>query len=128
MLTNEATHTKKIIFHPKLLPAIVIADPELTIGMPPFITVGTGMDALAHCLEAYSAAGYHPMADGVALEGMRLVFENLPQGRRQRQGHHRPRQHDGCSRRWAPPLSRRGSARSIRCRIRSARSTIPITA
>ncbi len=78
VLTNEATHTKKIIFHPKLLPAIVIADPELTIGMPPFITVGTGMDALAHCLEAYSAAGYHPMADGVALEGMRLVFENLP--------------------------------------------------
>jgi alcohol dehydrogenase class IV len=78
VLTNEATHTKKIIFHPKLLPAIVIADPELTTGMPPFITVGTGMDALAHCLEAYSAAGYHPMADGVALEGMRLVFENLP--------------------------------------------------
>ncbi len=78
VLTNEATRTKKIIFHPKLLPAIVIADPELTTGMPPFITVGTGMDALAHCLEAYSAAGYHPMADGVALEGMRLVFENLP--------------------------------------------------
>jgi len=78
VLTNEATHTKKIIFHPKLLPAIVIADPELTTGMPAFITVGTGMDALAHCLEAYSAAGYHPMADGVALEGMRLVFENLP--------------------------------------------------
>jgi alcohol dehydrogenase class IV len=78
VLTNEATHAKKIIFHPKLLPAIVIADPELTTGMPPFITVGTGMDALAHCLEAYSAAGYHPMADGVALEGMRLVFENLP--------------------------------------------------
>ena len=78
VLTNEATHTKKIIFHPKLLPAIVIADPELTIGMPPFITVGTGMDALAHCLEAYCAPGYHPMADGIALEGMRLVFENLP--------------------------------------------------
>jgi alcohol dehydrogenase class IV len=78
VLTNEATHTKKIIFHPKLLPAIVIADPELTVGMPSFITVGTGMDALAHCLEAYSAPGYHPMADGIALEGMRLVFENLP--------------------------------------------------
>jgi len=78
VLTNEATHTKKIIFHPKLLPAIVIADPELTLGMPSFITVGTGMDALAHCLEAYSAPGYHPMADGIALEGMRLVFENLP--------------------------------------------------
>jgi alcohol dehydrogenase class IV len=78
VLTNEVTHTKKIIFHPKLLPAIVIADPELTVGMPPFITVGTGMDALAHCLEAYCATGYHPMADGIALEGMRLVFENLP--------------------------------------------------
>ena len=61
-----------------MLPAVVIADPELTVGMPPFITAGTGMDALAHCLEAYCAPGYHPMADGIALEGMRLVFENLP--------------------------------------------------
>jgi len=78
VLTHEESHTKKIIFHPKLLPAIVIADPELTVGMPGFITVGTGMDALAHCLEAYCAPGYHPMADGIALEGMRLVFENLP--------------------------------------------------
>ena len=78
VITNEATHTKKIIFHPKLLPAIVIADPELTTGMPPFITVGTGMDALAHCLEAYCAPGYHPMADGIAIEGIRLVLENLP--------------------------------------------------
>jgi alcohol dehydrogenase class IV len=78
VLTDEKTHTKKIIFHPKLLPAIVIADPELTTGMPPFITVGTGMDALAHCLEAYCAPGYHPMADGIALEGIRLVLENLP--------------------------------------------------
>ena len=78
VITNEATHTKKVIFHPKLLPAIVIADPELTVGMPSFITAGTGMDALAHCLEAYSAPGYHPMADGIAVEGIRLVFENLP--------------------------------------------------
>lgn len=78
VITNEATHTKKVIFHPKLLPAIVIADPELTTGMPPFITAGTGMDALAHCLEAYCAPGYHPMADGIAVEGIRLVFENLP--------------------------------------------------
>ncbi|MBL8579147.1 MAG: iron-containing alcohol dehydrogenase [Mesorhizobium sp.] len=78
VLTNEATHTKKIIFHPKLLPVFVIADPELTVGMPSFITVGTGMDAFAHCLEAYCAPGFHPMADGIALEGMRLVFENLP--------------------------------------------------
>jgi alcohol dehydrogenase len=56
----------------------VIADPELTVGMPAFITVGTGMDALAHCLEAYCAPGYHPLADGIAVEGIRLVFENLP--------------------------------------------------
>lgn len=78
VLTHEASHTKKVIFHPKMLPAIVIADPELTVGMPPFITAGTGMDALAHCLEAYSSPFYHPMSQGIALEGMRLVFENLP--------------------------------------------------
>lgn len=78
VLTHEASHTKKVIFHPKMLPAIVIADPELTAGMPAFITAGTGMDALAHCLEAYCAPGYHPMADGIAVEGVRLVFENLP--------------------------------------------------
>jgi alcohol dehydrogenase class IV len=78
VLTHEASHTKKVIFHPKMLPAIVIADPELTVGMPPFITAGTGMDALAHCLEAYCAPGYHPMADGIAVEGIRLVLENLP--------------------------------------------------
>lgn len=78
VLTHEESHTKKVIFHPKMMPAIVIADAELTAGMPPFITAGTGMDALAHCLEAYCAPGYHPMADGIALEGMRLAFENLP--------------------------------------------------
>lgn len=78
VITNEATHTKKVIFHPKMLPVTVISDPELSVGMPPFITAGTGMDALAHCLEAYCAPGYHPMADGIAVEGIRLVFENLP--------------------------------------------------
>lgn len=78
VLTNEATHTKKVIFHPKMLPVTVIADPELTVGMPKAITAGTGMDALAHCIEAYCAPGYHPMADGIALEGIRLVLENLP--------------------------------------------------
>ncbi|KAB2678968.1 iron-containing alcohol dehydrogenase [Brucella tritici] len=78
VLTNEATHTKKVIFHPKMLPVTVIADPELSTGMPPFITAGTGMDALAHCLEAYCAPGFHPMADGIAVEGIRLAFENLP--------------------------------------------------
>jgi alcohol dehydrogenase class IV len=78
VITQGATHTKKVIFHPKMMPRVVICDPELTIGMPPFITAGTGMDALAHCLEAYCAPSYHPMAEGIAVEGMRLVFENLP--------------------------------------------------
>lgn len=76
--TDEATHTKKVIFHPKMMPQVVICDPELTVGMPPAITAGTGMDAFAHCLEAYCSPGYHPMADGIAVEGLRLVFENLP--------------------------------------------------
>jgi alcohol dehydrogenase len=78
VLTNSVTHVKKIIFHPKLLPAVTVCDPELTIGMPKIITVGTGMDAFAHCLEAYSSPFYHPMSQGIALEGMRLVKENLP--------------------------------------------------
>jgi alcohol dehydrogenase class IV len=78
VLTNSETHKKKIIFHPKLLPAVTICDPELTVGMPKFITAGTGMDALAHCLEAFCSPFYHPMSQGIALEGMRLVFENLP--------------------------------------------------
>lgn len=77
VITNEATHTKKVIFHPKMLPGIVICDPELTVGMPRYFTVGTGMDALAHCLEAYSSTFYHPMGDGIAVEGIRLVLENL---------------------------------------------------
>ncbi|WP_349371949.1 iron-containing alcohol dehydrogenase [Salinarimonas sp.] len=78
VVTNEAIRTKKVIFHPKMLPAVVICDPELTVGMPRVVTVGTGMDALAHCLEAYCAPSYHPMSEGIALEGMRLVKEALP--------------------------------------------------
>lgn len=78
VLTNSSEHVKKVIFHPKILPQIVIADPELTTGMPKAITVGTGMDAFAHCLEAYCAPSYHPMCEGIAVEGMRLVKENLP--------------------------------------------------
>jgi alcohol dehydrogenase class IV len=78
VITQGATQTKKVIFHPKMMPRVVICDPELTVGMPSFITTGTGMDALAHCLEAYCAPSYHPMAEGIAVEGMRLVFENLP--------------------------------------------------
>jgi alcohol dehydrogenase class IV len=78
VITQESTHTKKVIFHPKMMPKVVICDPELTVGMPPAITAGTGMDALAHCLEAYCAPSYHPIAEGIAVEGMRLVFANLP--------------------------------------------------
>jgi len=78
VITDSVTHVRKIIFHPKVLPAIVIADPELTVGMPKFITAGTGMDAFAHCLEAYSSPHYHPMSQGIAVEGMRLVKDNLP--------------------------------------------------
>jgi alcohol dehydrogenase class IV len=78
VITNEATHEKKIIFHPKMLPAIVISDPELTTGLPAHITAATGIDAYVHCFEAFCAPGYHPMADGIAMEGMRLVAEYLP--------------------------------------------------
>ena len=78
VITNSETHEKKIIFHPKMLPAVVIADPELTVGMPKFITAGTGLDAFAHCVEAYSSPHYHPMSQGIALEGMRLVKDYLP--------------------------------------------------
>ncbi len=78
MLTNTETHEKKIIFHPKVLPATVICDPELTVGMPKAITAGTGLDAFAHCVEAFSSPHYHPMSQGIALEGMRLVKEYLP--------------------------------------------------
>ena len=78
VITDTEAHVKKIIFHPRMLPSVVICDPELTIGMPKAITAGTGMDAFAHCLEAYSSPNYHPMSQGIALEGMRLVKENLP--------------------------------------------------
>ena len=77
VITHEKTHTKKIIFHPKMMPKVTICDPELTVGMPSLITAGTGMDAFSHCLEAYCGLFYHPLADGIAVEGMRLVKENL---------------------------------------------------
>ncbi len=78
VITNSETHVKKIIFHPKVLPQVVICDPELTVGMPKMITAGTGMDAFAHCLEAFCSPHYHPMSQGIALEGLRLVNEYLP--------------------------------------------------
>ena len=78
VITNSETEEKKIIFHPKFLPTVVICDPVLTVGMPNFITAGTGLDAFAHCVEAYCSPHYHPMSQGIALEGMRLVKEYLP--------------------------------------------------
>lgn len=78
LIIDEDRQQKRFIFHPDIVPNIVIADPELTVGLPPFLTATTGMDALAHNLEAYCAPGFHPMADGIALEGLRLIKENLP--------------------------------------------------
>ena len=78
VITNSKTHIKKIIFHPKVLPTVVICDPELTMSMPKVITAGTGLDAFAHCVEAFSSPHYHPMSQGIALEGMRLVIDYLP--------------------------------------------------
>jgi len=78
VITDESDHTKKIIFHPRMLPGLVIADPELTLGLSPEMTAAVGMDALSHNLEAYCSPFYHPLAQGIALEGMRLVKEWLP--------------------------------------------------
>lgn len=78
VILNEETHTKKIIFHPRLLPSIVVSDPELTVGLPPDLTAWTGIDALVHAVEAYCAPGYHPMADGIAIEAIRIISEALP--------------------------------------------------
>lgn len=77
VFTNEDTHEKKIIFHPKMLPSIVILDPKLTIGLPPSLTAYTGMDALAHCLEAYSSPFFHPLSQGIALEGINIIKNYL---------------------------------------------------
>jgi len=75
--TNEETHEKKIIFHPKMLPSVVILDPELTVPLPKSLTAFTGMDALAHCLEAYSSNYFHPLSQGIALEGMYMIKQYL---------------------------------------------------
>ncbi len=77
VITDESDQTKKIIFHPKMLPVCVILDPEVTVGLPPALTAGVGMDALSHNLEAYCSPVFHPLAQGIALEGMRLVRDWL---------------------------------------------------
>jgi alcohol dehydrogenase class IV len=78
VILNEQTHQKKIIFHPQMMPRVVISDPELTVGLPRAVTAATGFDAFVHCFEAFCAPGFHPLADGVALEGMRIVRRFLP--------------------------------------------------
>jgi len=78
VITREDTHEKKIIFHPLIMPRIAIEDPELAVGLPPLLTMATGMDALAHCFEAYCVRAFHPLADGVALEGIRIIDTYLP--------------------------------------------------
>jgi alcohol dehydrogenase class IV len=85
VIADSRARAKKIIFHPRMMPSVVICDPELTVGLPPAMTAGTGMDAFVHCLEAYCAPAYHPIAQGVAVEGMRLVKEYMP--RAFRNGH-----------------------------------------
>ncbi len=79
VILDETAQVKRIIFHPKMMPQVVLADPELVTGLPSQLTAATGMDAFVHCLEAYCAPGYHPLADGIALEGMRLIKEWLPE-------------------------------------------------
>jgi alcohol dehydrogenase class IV len=78
VITRKETHEKKIIFHPLMLPKIAIEDPELAVGLPRFLTMATGMDALAHCFEAYCVQAFHPLADGIALEGIKIVDTYLP--------------------------------------------------
>jgi hypothetical protein len=82
VITDLTDHVKKIIFHPRMMPALVIADPALTVGLPPSVTAATGMDALSHSLEAYCSPVFHPMADGIAVEAMRLIREWLPRAYR----------------------------------------------
>jgi alcohol dehydrogenase class IV len=78
VITDPRDNIKKIIFHPRMLPTTVIEDPELTLGLPPHVTAATGMDALSHCIEAFCSPLYHPLAEGIAVEGMRLIKEWLP--------------------------------------------------
>ncbi|MBG1233562.1 iron-containing alcohol dehydrogenase [Aestuariivirga litoralis] len=77
VVTHPDTHEKKVIFHPAIMPKVALLDPELTVGLPAKLTAATGFDALAHCIEAYSAPFYHPLSKGIALEGMLLIKDNL---------------------------------------------------
>lgn len=78
VIIMKKTNNKTIFFHPTMLPKIAVLEPRLTADLPAGVTAATGIDAFTHCLEAYFAPGFHPMADGIAIEGMRLVLKNLP--------------------------------------------------
>src|SRR6266853_357478 len=82
VITLESTHRKAVLFHPELLAKLVILDPALTVGLPPRLTAATGADALTHCIESFTCPAFHPMCDGIALEGIRLIVENLPKAYR----------------------------------------------
>ena len=82
VITLDATHRKAVLFHPEMLAKTVILDPELTCGLPPKLTAATGADALTHCIESYTCPAFHPMCDGIALEGVRLIVEALPKAYR----------------------------------------------
>ncbi len=82
VITLEATHRKAVLFHPELLAKLVILDPELTVGLPPALTAATGADALTHCIESYTCPVFHPLCDGIALEGIHLIVEALPRAYR----------------------------------------------
>jgi len=82
VITLDSTHRKSVIFHPELLAKLVILDPELTVGLPPKLTAATGADALTHCIESFTCPVFHPMCDGIALEGVRLIIDALPRAYR----------------------------------------------
>jgi len=82
VITLDATHRKAVIFHPELMAKLVILDPQLTVGLPPKLTAATGADALTHCIESFTCPAFHPMCDGIALEGVRLIIEALPKAYR----------------------------------------------
>lgn len=82
VITLDATHRKAVLFHPEMLARLVILDPELTVGLPPKLTAATGADALTHCIESFTCPAFHPMCDGIALEGVHLIIEALPRAYR----------------------------------------------
>ncbi|MFM8880049.1 MAG: iron-containing alcohol dehydrogenase [Verrucomicrobiota bacterium] len=82
VITLDATHRKAVLFHPEMLAKLVLLDPALTVGLPPHLTAATGADALTHCIESFTCPAFHPMCDGIALEGVRLIFEALPKAYR----------------------------------------------